>query len=69
MVTTNNKDWAEKVQMYGLHGMSKGHGIGIQIKVLSTIKWSSWLQIQYDGHPGGAGYPSIKTREQISQDT
>lgn len=24
MVTTNNKDWAEKVQMYGLHGMSKG---------------------------------------------
>lgn len=24
MVTTDNKDWAEKVQMYGLHGMSKG---------------------------------------------
>ena len=23
-VTTNNKDWAEKVQMYGLHGMCKG---------------------------------------------
>ncbi|MBU6391057.1 MAG: DegT/DnrJ/EryC1/StrS family aminotransferase [Planctomycetota bacterium] len=24
MVTTNNREWAEKVQMYGLHGMSKG---------------------------------------------
>ncbi len=24
MVTTNNADWAEKVQIYGLHGMSKG---------------------------------------------
>lgn len=24
MVTTNNRNWAEKVQMYGLHGMSKG---------------------------------------------
>jgi len=24
MVTTNNKEWAEKIQMYGLHGMSKG---------------------------------------------
>lgn len=23
-VTTDDKDWAEKVQMYGLHGMSKG---------------------------------------------
>lgn len=24
MVTTNNEDWANKIQMYGLHGMSKG---------------------------------------------
>lgn len=24
MVTTNNDEWAEKIQVYGLHGMSKG---------------------------------------------
>lgn len=24
MVTTNNEEWAEKIQVYGLHGMSKG---------------------------------------------
>ena len=24
MVTTNNKEWAEKIQMYGLHGLSEG---------------------------------------------
>lgn len=24
MVTTNNKEWAEKIQMYGLHGLNKG---------------------------------------------
>lgn len=24
MVTTNNDEWAEKIQIYGLHGMSKG---------------------------------------------
>lgn len=24
MVTTNNQEWAEKIQMYGLHGLSRG---------------------------------------------
>ena len=24
MITTNNDEWAEKIQVYGLHGMSKG---------------------------------------------
>jgi len=68
MVTTNNPEFADKIKVYALHGMSKDawkrfsdEGYKHYQVVVPGFKYNSgsWVQVQHDGLAGGHRHTSI----------